>query len=158
MGGTTSSTGLDTIGQRCLIEVGLSNSPQGWWWGILTGLPVHKGHGYVTVEAVITGRFRFQEGQPLTRQVAEYGTAEITPQVNYRVYAITPDVIDLVRDLLRVQQEGEARTAKLLAGNAELRQTLAVSPELVRRAVQDELDHRARAEKTLARQAAREQS
>lgn len=109
------------IGDRCIIFVNSVNSPQGWWWGKVESLT--PSDRCIRCTARITGPFAFD-----SRNDPIFDAEERTPNVNYSVYAITADTIDLIRALIylsnRRSVEAEEARIRLDAAKEIIRSTV----------------------------------
>lgn len=134
-------------GDRCIIHVNDVNSPTGWWWGVvdeITWKDDYRG-GWGNVEAHITGSFTFEPR--MGSQTPMYGSSEIKPTVNYKVYGVDLDTIHLVQTILRLETEENRKLQNFRAANTELRSlitSMALTPDTitaaVRKAIQAEKD------------------
>lgn len=129
------------VGDRCIIHVNKVNSPTGWWWGVVDSFEWNdqpRG-GWGKAEAHITGPLQFKSAlvgngsdNPL------YGDDNLTPSVNYAVYAADRDTISLVKSLTQTHKHFEAKVREFEIRIGELR-GLIQSLDGVKKAVFDAL-------------------
>lgn len=123
-------------GDRCIIHVPEHASPKGWWWGTVQSVErAGETTTYYEVKAVITGTFGFA---PSTHhaQVPAFGSAELAPTSDYRIYPFSPETIQLVR-IIRTQEDGLEAQLRKISELREFVRLLGTDPEFIKKTLRE---------------------
>ena len=108
-----------TRGARCIVDVDSVNSPTGRWYGVVQDVQAHPQSRW-SVTVTLTGPIAHRGGQPVWQGVVPHEHVHI----NSRVYAASPEALEMAWDHQRAQLTWATREAELGARLTESRATI----------------------------------